>query len=170
MRISKHSLFRLKITVGCRLCAYPSIHVEILSRSRSVARRAHFRAFTFFCLKITVGCLTNAYPSIRNKKPQDHGRLRVVCVCAECVLCVVVYCCVLVCNVVCVVSVVSVMCCVSLCGVCGAAWHAQKPPVCMLKTSLYVGSKRLRVYRQNARMLKTCARFTGIHGGVSETC
>ena len=28
VRISKHSLFRLKITVGCRLCAYPSIHVE----------------------------------------------------------------------------------------------------------------------------------------------
>ena len=30
VRISKHSLFRLKITVGCRLRAYPSIHVETL--------------------------------------------------------------------------------------------------------------------------------------------
>ena len=25
VHISNHSLFRLKITVGCRLCAYPSI-------------------------------------------------------------------------------------------------------------------------------------------------
>ena len=61
---SQHSLFRLKITVGCRLCAYPSIHVETLSRSRSVDWRAHIRAFTFFFLKITVGCLTSTYPSI----------------------------------------------------------------------------------------------------------
>ena len=30
MHISKHSLFRLKITVGCPLCTYPSIHVESL--------------------------------------------------------------------------------------------------------------------------------------------
>ena len=29
-----------------------------------------------------------------------------------------------------------------------------------------VGSKRLRVYRQNARMLNTCARFAGTHRGV----
>ena len=27
-RISEHSLFRLKITVGCQLCAYPSIHTK----------------------------------------------------------------------------------------------------------------------------------------------
>ena len=47
VHISKHSLSRLKITVGCRLCGYPSIHVETL--------------------KITVGCLTSAFPSIRNK-------------------------------------------------------------------------------------------------------
>ena len=35
VHISKHSLFRLKITVGCRLCAHPSIHFFV-SRSRSV--------------------------------------------------------------------------------------------------------------------------------------
>ena len=29
-----------------------------------------------------------------------------------------------------------------------------------------VGSKRLRVYRQNARMCSTCARFAGTTGGV----
>ena len=40
VHISKHSLFRLKITVGCLTSAYPSIHVE--------------------SLKITVGCLTRA--------------------------------------------------------------------------------------------------------------
>ena len=63
VHIYKHSLFRLEITVGCRLCAYPSIHEDILkitvgcrlcaypkihffvSRSRSVARRAHIQAF-----------------------------------------------------------------------------------------------------------------------------
>ena len=27
VRISEHPLFRLKITVGCRVCAYPSIRV-----------------------------------------------------------------------------------------------------------------------------------------------
>ena len=47
VRISKHSLFRLKITVGCLTSTYPSIHVETL--------------------KITVGCLTSIYLSIRNK-------------------------------------------------------------------------------------------------------
>ena len=47
MHISEHSLFRLKITVGCLTSTYPSIHVETL--------------------KITVGCLTSTYPSIRNK-------------------------------------------------------------------------------------------------------
>ena len=56
---------------------------------------------------------------------------------------------VLVCNVWCVVSVVCVWC--------GLA--RGKPSVCRFKTSPCVGSKRLRVYRQNARMLNTCARF-----------
>ena len=44
---SKHSLFRLKFTVGCPPCTYPSIHVETL--------------------RITVDCLWSTYPSIRNK-------------------------------------------------------------------------------------------------------
>ena len=38
--------------------------------------------------------------------------------------------------------------------------------MCRFKTSPCVGSKRLGVYRQNARMLNTCARFAGTHGGV----
>ena len=50
--------------------------------------------------------------------------------------------------------------------VCGAAWHAENPPVCRSKTSPCVGSKRLCVYQQNVRMLNTCARFAGTHGGV----
>ena len=40
VHISKHSLFRLKITVGCGLCAYPSIHLSLDEDT----------------LKITVGC------------------------------------------------------------------------------------------------------------------
>ena len=52
-------------------------------------------------------------------------------------------------------------------GVCGAAWHAEKPSVCRFKTSPCAGSKRIHVYQQNARMLNTCARFAGTHGGVS---
>ena len=62
-------------------------------------------------------------------------------------------CCVL-CSALCVCGV---WCLVS---VCGAAWHAEKPPC--------VGSKRFRVYWQNARMLNTCARFADTHGSVFE--
>ena len=36
VHISKHSLFRLKNTFGCRLCAYPSIHVETLKITLSI--------------------------------------------------------------------------------------------------------------------------------------
>ena len=67
------------------------------------------------------------------------------CVCAWCVLCV-------------------------RCGVCGVCvWRGLargKPPVCRFKTSPCVGSKSFRVYRQNARMWNTCARFAGSHGSV----
>ena len=51
VHISKHSLFRLKITVGCLTSTYPSIHVETPSRSRSVDWRAHIQAFTFLLTK-----------------------------------------------------------------------------------------------------------------------
>ena len=51
VHISKHSLFRLKITVGGRLCAYPSTHLSLDGDT----------------LKITIGCLTSTYPSILNK-------------------------------------------------------------------------------------------------------
>ena len=73
-------------------------------------------------------------------------------VCVQCGVCFVrggVWC--VVCLLVCVWSV------------CNAAWHAGKPPVCRFKTSPCVRSKRLRVYRQNARMLNRCARFAGTH-------
>ena len=39
-------------------------------------------------------------------------------------------------------------------------------PVCMLKTSPCVGSKRIRACRQNARICSTCAPFAGTHGCV----
>ena len=38
--------------------------------------------------------------------------------------------------------------------------------MCRFKTSPCEGSKRLLVYRQNARMSSTCARSAGTHGGV----
>ena len=66
VHISRHSLFRLKITVGCRLCTHPTI---LLSPDEDT-------------LKITVGCLTSTYPSIHLlttlKLSQDHGRLSIV--------------------------------------------------------------------------------------------
>ena len=64
-----------------------------------------------------------------------------------------------VCNVWCVCGVVCVL----------SVWRGLargKPPVCRLKTSPCVGSKRIRVYRQNARMLNTCGRSAGTHGCV----
>ena len=101
MHIFKHSLFRLKITVGCLTSTYPSIHVED----------------TF---KITVGCLWSTYPSIHFSLDEDTleitvgclvcgvvcGVLCFVCACGVCgvwvvcvhvVLCVVLVVCVLFC-------------------------------------------------------------------------
>ena len=95
VRISEHTLFRLKIAVGCRLCANPSTHFFV-SRSLSVVDCAHIRAFTFFRFKITVSCQLCAYPSThffvsRSRSvvdcahiraltfsSQDHGRLSIV--------------------------------------------------------------------------------------------
>ena len=54
MHISKHSLFRLKITVGCRLCAYPSIHVETPSRSRSVVWCVVWCGVLWWCVVVVV--------------------------------------------------------------------------------------------------------------------
>ena len=51
VHISKQSLFRLKITVGCRLRAYPSIHLSLDEDT----------------LRITAGCPPCTYPSTRNK-------------------------------------------------------------------------------------------------------
>ena len=64
--ISKHSLFRLKITVGCRLCAYPSIHFSLDEGT----------------LKITVGCLISAYPSIQLSP--CAGTLKITVGCPSC--------------------------------------------------------------------------------------
>ena len=87
-----------------------------------------------------------------------------------CVLCVVSLCVmlvlVLVCNVWCVLCVCGVVCVCVVCCLCVARLGTRKTPACRFKTSPYVSSKRIRVYRQNARMLNTCARFAGIHGYV----
>ena len=79
-------------------------------------------------------------------------------VCARCAFCVFVLWCAVLCRYVwcwcwCWCAMCGVWC--LWCVVCG---HAENP--------LCVGSKRLRVYRQNARMFNTCARFAGTHEGV----
>ena len=69
---------------------------------------------------------------------------------------------------VCVRGVCGVCVCVRCgvrCGVCGAAWHTENPP-CVRSKRPCVGSKRSRVYPQNAGTLNTCGRFVGTHGGV----
>ena len=65
-------------------------------------------------------------------------------------MCVVV--CTLCCGVVC--SVGGVWCGVVLCCFmwCGAAWHVENPTVRRFKTPPCARSRRLRVYRENARM------------------
>ena len=55
VHISKHSLFRLKITVGCLTSKYPSIHKK-LSRSRSVVRGVCFLCVFFVCGVCCVLC------------------------------------------------------------------------------------------------------------------
>ena len=93
--------------------------------------------------------------------------LRVCVGCALCVLCVVfcgVLLCVCVCRYVwCIVVCRCVWCGVVRCGVCClCVWRGLargNPSVCRLK-------KSLRVYRQNARMCSTCARFASTHGCV----
>ena len=76
------------------------------------------------------------------------------------VLCCVVLCCVVLCCVVfvlCLCCVCVMLCCVVVCvrcAVCGVRCDTLKNPVCPLKTSPCVCSKRLRVYGHHAHMLK----------------
>ena len=95
--ISKHSLFRLKITVGCRLCTCPSIHFSLDEDT----------------LKITVGCLVCGVVCCVSLCACGVGGVWVVY--GHVVLCVV---CVVCCGGVCVVVL---WWCV--CVVCGEAWH-----------------------------------------------
>ena len=88
-----------------------------------------------------------------------------VCVCACGVVCgtrvlcfgVVVSCCV--CWL--VYRVVSVVC-----GVCGAAWHAEKTSVCRFKTLPSVPAKRAHVFNMRACCRYTRKRFETTHGDV----
>ena len=89
---------------------------------------------------------------------QDHGRLTAVHVSKHSCVCVLWW-----------WWCVSAVWCVCVCSVRGGAWRGLargKPTVCRLQTSPCVGSKRIRVYWQNARMLNTCARFANTHGSV----
>ena len=70
VRISEHSPFRVKITVGSLTSTYPSIHVETLKITVGCPPCTYpsiHRTPGAGTLKITVGCLTSTYPSIRNK-------------------------------------------------------------------------------------------------------
>ena len=118
MHISKHSLFRLKITVGCLTSTYPSIHVETPSRSRSVARCTHFQAFTFLLTKTL-----------------SRSRSVVWCVGVVCcvVCCVLCWCWCLVVVVLCVVCL-CVSVCVCLC-VCEQGGKQKYQPKVLLKIS-----------------------------------
>ena len=68
VHISKHSLFRLKITVGCLTSTYPSIHVGNSLKITVGCLTSTYSSIHFSLdedtLKITVGCLTSAYPSV----------------------------------------------------------------------------------------------------------
>ena len=71
VHISKHSLFRLKITVGCLTCTYPSIHFFLDEDTLKITVGCRLCAYPSIhfsldedTLKITVGCLTSTYPSI----------------------------------------------------------------------------------------------------------
>ena len=81
MHIFKHSLFRLKITVGCLTSTYPSIHVEDTFKITVGCLWSTYPSIHFSLdedtLEITVDCPLCAYPSIR-KNSQDHGRLPAV--------------------------------------------------------------------------------------------
>ena len=132
MHISKHSSFRLKITVGCLTSTYPSIHFSLDEDT----------------LKITVGCLTSAYPSVHKTLKITVGcRLCcervctlgvVACVCMYMWRCVYMLCC-----------VCGVLCCVVVlwCGV--VVWYVARlgarnpspPPVLMSSTPLCVHFK-----------------------------
>ena len=98
VHIFKHSLFRLKITVGCQTRTYLSIHIETPSRSRSVACGAHIRAFTFLLTKTL-----------------SRSRSVVWCV---------VWCACGACGVWVVCGVGGVVVWWRVCVVCGEAWHA----------------------------------------------
>ena len=122
-----------------RRCTHPSIHFFV-SRSQQVFDCARFQAFLCVLCAMCVGASVGVC-----------GGVCAECVCGMCVLCFGVEVCTL-----CVVLVVW----------CGAAWHAENLSVCRFKTHPCVRSRRLRVYRENVRVFRTCGRFPGTHGGV----
>ena len=130
VHISKHSLFRLKITVGCRLCAYPSIHFSLDEDT----------------LKITVGCRLCC----------ERVCVHLVWwrVCMYMWRCVYMLCCVLCCGVVlwcCGVvvlwccGVVVLWCCVGvvLCGV--VVWYVAR-----------LGARKKKTPRVHVQLVSVC--------------
>ena len=90
VHISKHSLFRLKITVGCLTSTYPSIHFFV-SRSRSVVDCARVQAFTFLLTKTLSRSRSVVWYVVWCVCSVWCGVCVVVlwwCVCVVCVVCV----------------------------------------------------------------------------------
>ena len=146
VHISKHSLFRLKITVGCRLCAYPSIRVCGVWYVWCEGGVCMCMCMCMCMCRVLCVCVE-----------------MVVRVCWECVWCVrMCGMCVLCFGVWCVWCVVCVGVCVgvvSVVSVGGAAWHAENP-VCRFKNaSVCTGNTRT--------CWNTRARVAGTHGSVS---
>ena len=120
-------------------------------------------AFIIYFTKTTIEALNCQINSPTEDNQQDNsasGLVLWLCVCVEEVPCVGAVCGVVWCRGLCVRDVLCACCvCVGVCvlvcvcgGVCVVVvWHAENP-VCALKTSPCVRSKRSRVYRQHAHM------------------
>ena len=83
VHIFKHSLFRLKITVGCLTSTYPSIHFSLDEDTLKITVGCRLCAYPSIhfsldedTLKITVGCLTSANPSVHIKLSRSRSVAR----------------------------------------------------------------------------------------------
>ena len=150
VHISKQSLFRLKITVGCPPCTCPSIRVCVVCVVLAMCACSVVCGVCCCCCVCVCVCV--------------GVDVRFVFWCCGVLCCVVtcgvgtgvgVHCvvCGVVCGVVCVVCVVL--------SVCGAAWHSEKPLVCRFKTSPCVGSKTLPLCTVKTRAMTMITRPIG---------
>ena len=145
--------FRLKITVGCRLRT--GFCVVCMCMCMCMCMCVCVCVLCVVCCVLCVVCCVVVLLCC--------CVVVLLCCCVVVLLCccVVVCCCVLLCVVCvwlcCVLCVLLVVCAV-VCSVCGVVRLGMRmtPSVCGFKTPPCVRSRRLRVYRENARMFNTC--------------